>query len=320
MGRRRIRCLNAIGIFDISGFDKNSARANDVRINQNIKLLQDLNGLKNFDLILICTPPNWHEFYLKLCIASGVAVFVEASVINDELDEILVMSKQTGVPIIPSSTLTYHPAIMSIKKILEEETYGGLRQGVYHSGNYLPDWHPYEAVGDYYVSNKLTGGAREIVPFELTWIVDCLGKPTNVFGNFRKLISIEGAEEIDDTYNLILEYPKANFFLAIDVIAQPADRSLTLILDHAVLTWNWENNFIEVKLRNFNTKKIEFELGLAETGYNPNITEKMYIDEIRSIIQFLEGNHPQPYTMEQDIYTLSLLSDLESKYVNSYNH
>ena len=39
---------------------------------------------------------------------------------------------------------------------------------VYHSGQYLPDWHPWESYKDFYVSNPATGARREIVPFELS--------------------------------------------------------------------------------------------------------------------------------------------------------
>ena len=49
-------------------------------------------------------------------------------------------------------------------------------------GSILPDWHTYEDVSEYYVSKKETGGGREIVPFELTWITLVLGFPKRVVG------------------------------------------------------------------------------------------------------------------------------------------
>lgn len=40
--------------------------------------------------------------------------------------------------------------------------------------------HPWENVNEFYVSNRVTGGAREIVPYELTWIVHILGVPNEI--------------------------------------------------------------------------------------------------------------------------------------------
>ena len=80
--------------------------------------------------------------------------------------------------------MLFHPAIKDIKRIIQSGEFGNITNFSYHSGQYLPDWHPWEKVSEYYVSNRETGGGREIVPFELTWIADVIGFPKKVTGFF----------------------------------------------------------------------------------------------------------------------------------------
>jgi len=59
----------------------------------------------------------------------------------------------------------------------------------------------------------------------------------------------------------------------------------------------------------------------AEAGYNPNIGENMYIEEIRNFIEAIEGKQPFINSMDDDHKVLRLLyaveeADKTSKYVS----
>ena len=43
-------------------------------------------------------------------------------------------------------------------------------------GHFLPNWHPWEDYRKFYASKKETGAAREVVPFELIWIIALFSK------------------------------------------------------------------------------------------------------------------------------------------------
>ena len=85
-----------------------------------------------------------------------------------------------------------------IAEIIQNNQLGKISNFLYHSGQYLPDWHTYEDVSEYYVSNKETGGGREIVPFELTWLAELFGFPVIKYAFKEKSGSINC--EIDDQY------------------------------------------------------------------------------------------------------------------------
>src|ERR1700690_342629 len=74
----------------------------------------------------------------------------------------------------------------------------------YHMGQCLPDWHPWEKIKDFYVSKRSTSAAREMVPFELTWVVDMMGLPKSVFA-YRGRNHDMGVD-IDDTYAITMNF------------------------------------------------------------------------------------------------------------------
>ena len=120
--------------------------------------------------------------YAFKCETFGLPSFIEASVTDEKINELSRRSEESGVVIAPSCTMLYYPGPKLVKKILNEGLIGKTLNINYHVGQYLPDCLK-EDISEFYVSDSETGGAREIVPFELTWLVDLLGQPNFVVQN-----------------------------------------------------------------------------------------------------------------------------------------
>ena len=217
----------------------------------------------------------------------------------------------------PSCTLAYHPAIAKITDIVNTGYLGKLSSIIYHSGQYLPDWHTYENVGDYYVSNKSTGGAREIIPFELTWLTQSFGFPKQATGVYKKTISIDGAPDIDDTYMLLADYGTFMLNLTVDVVSRYATRRMTINGDKGQLYWNWEDGEIKIFDPILGTWEIiTYEAMPSQEGYNKNITEQMYIEEISNFIDAIKGKRPFRNSLKNDLKVLQILYALEQSYTD----
>lgn len=315
MGKRRIRCLQALGYKDVVGFDLRQDRRDETEQKYRIKTYGDIaQTIREFnpDSFIISVPPHVHHIYVKLAIENNKHFFVEASVVDTDMEAIKQSLRTVNIVAAPSATMTFHPAIKQIMDIIKSGDLGTISNIVFHSGQYLPDWHTYEKVSDYYVSNPATGGAREIVPFELTWLMHVLGFPKRVCGNVRKTINIEGAEKIDDTYNFLLDYETGLATITIDVVSRNATRRLLINGSQKQLIWNWDQKNIQVydpKIGHWNI--IEYQMMNAEEGYNPNIGENMYIDELKAFIDAIEGKNPFINTMENDHKVLKLLYAVE---------
>lgn len=318
MGKRRVRNLIALGNFEIYGYDVRKDRLEEAVNLYGIQVTYNLDDLLKsvkFSSIIISVPPNLHHVYIRKSLEINAPCFVEASVTNTELKELFDISIEKNVLVAPSTTLHFHPAIKLIRDFLEKEYLGKITNVLYHSGQYLPDWHTYEKVSEYYVSNPETGGAREIIPFELTWMLEVLGFPNYVLGVFKKTINIDGAEKIDDTYNALLDYGTFIVNLTVDVVSRYATRTLLINGSEKQLKWDWNDNFVKIYDSKTNEwKSYYYEVLEAQEGYNKNITEQMYIDELNTFIRAVRGEVNYPNSLEKDLRILNVLYKIEESY------
>ena len=212
----------------------------------------------------------------------------------------------------PSTTLRHHPAIREITRIVRSGQLGKLSNVMLHSGQYLPDWHTYESVADYYVSTPETGGAREIVPFEMTWFTEVFGFPRRVAANYRKTIEIAGADYIDDTYNCLLDYGTFLASVTVDVVSRHATRRLLINGSRQQLVWNWDDAAIKVfDGESGQWQTVSYQMEASEPGYNKNIGENMYLDEVAAFLKAVRGEAACTHTLEEDHRVLKLLYSLE---------
>lgn len=317
MGKRRIRCLKALGypVTDIAGFDFRDDRQQEAARSYGINTFADFSvALRQFnpDALIISVPPDIHHEYMKAAIRARKPFFVEASVVDTDMESITADAHAANVIAAPSSTLLFHPAIKAIAEIVKAQKLGKVSNVILHSGQYLPDWHTYEAVSDYYVSNPATGGGREIVPFELSWFVGVFGFPQRICGNFRKTIEIKGAECIDDTYNFLMDYGTFLASITVDVVSRHATRRLLINGSEKQLVWDWDEQYIRLYSgdgSDFDT--IHYDKGVASSGYNSNIGETMYIDELKAFIDAVSESQPFVNTLENDHRVLKLLYAIE---------
>ncbi|MGZ4090239.1 MAG: Gfo/Idh/MocA family protein [Bacteroidia bacterium] len=315
MGKRRIRNLRANGVAHIFGFDLREDRRKEVQKVYQIPVFQSMEDAcsqTSYDAWLISVPPDVHHIYIKEALRLNIPAFIEASVVDTDMEDLIKEAKSKKVFLAPSCTLFFHPAIRKIAEILAAKSLGKLSNILYHSGQYLPDWHNYEKVSDYYVSKKETGGAREIVPFELTWLTMLFGFPSRIMGIYKKTIDIAGAENIDDTYNLLLDYNEFIVNLSVDVVSRFGTRKLVVNGEKGQLLWDWNENVIRLySADTSNWESIPYELIQAYNGYNKNITETMYNEEIEAFLNALLGKGLYPNTLVKDYKVLKVLYAVE---------
>lgn len=315
MGKRRVRCLLELGINTVVGFDPRADRREEATERHGIATLDRLSDadIDAADAAFISVPPDVHGQYMRQCTARRRSYFVEASVLDEGFDRLQSDADAAGIVAAPSITMGFHPATIAIRECIRSGRIGRVTNFMYHMGHYLPDWHTYEKVSDFYVSNPVTGAAREIVPFELTWLVRCFGWPCGVNAVVAKTTGIPGAELIDDTYMLLLQFADHPGVLAVDVISRPPTRVLTIIGSHAQLRWDWNANEVRI----FDPERHEwmaesYETGAAAEGYHQNIGEQMYVDETRTFLDACRGNGRFPNTLAEDAKVLAILRAAEA--------
>ncbi len=248
MGKRRIRNLLALGQKEIAGFDVREDRRAEANEKYGIRVFADMDSaLETFrpDALVISTSPQHQMDYAWLGFERGLSCFIEASVV--EADRILDLYHRTeNSPILmaPSCTMRYFPGPRKVKDLIRQGAIGRVLNINYQTGQYLPDWHPWEDIGDYYVSSRETGAGREIVPFELTWLNDIFGRPEPLACVKAKLTDMNA--DIDDIYHCILRYPEgvlAN--VTVEVVSRPqATREMRVLGSTGEIVFSADENWV----------------------------------------------------------------------------
>lgn len=326
MGKRRVRNLIALGHKDnVIGFDLREDRRIEAA-QYGISVYSDFEkALNDFkpSAFLISTPPNLHMHYAYIAEKNNIHCFIEASVVDAE--KLLCLSRlaqSKNLVMAPSCTMQFYPAPIKIKELVSQGAIGQILNYNYQTGQYLPDWHPWENVDDFYVSNPDTGGCREIVPFELTWLNDLFGDSKPLACVRRKLTDISA--DIDDIYHCILEYPNNVIGnLTVEVVSRPkATRDIRILGSEGEIVYSADINelrFINTRMEDW--EKINFDLGTIENGYiNP---EEPYINEVKAYLNAMEdiqNGRPSSYpnTLEDDYNILQILYKLEE--ISEGNH
>lgn len=316
MGKRRIRNLQALGVKNVAGFDLRKDRRQESQEKYNIPVFDSLDSaMQTFgpDSFVISTPPDHHMHYAYYAFERGISCFIEASVVDAEKIKKL-GEKIKGRPIVmaPSCTMQFYPGPKKIKELIKTNAIGKVLNINYHTGQYLPDWHPWEEIQDFYVSNRETGGAREIVPFELTWLNDIFGESKAIACVKAKLTDMPA--DIDDIYHCLLRYrDNVLLNLTVEVISRPkAVRDMRIIGSEGEIVFDGDTNsvrYINASMKDWDI--FNFDAGTVEKMYiNP---EEPYIEEMKCFTASAEKKDQSlfPNTMENDSLIINTLLDLE---------
>ena len=316
MGRRRIRLLKQISKeFEIMGVDSRTDRCEQAVKEYEIATMENLDeAIETFkpDGVIISTSPLSHGKIINRALQASSHVFTELNLIDDMYDTNIKLAKDKNKVLFLSSTFLYREEIGYIQSLVKDTK--GLLNYNYHVGQYLPDWHPWESINDYFVGDKKTNGCRELFAIELPWII-------NTFGKIESFEVLSGKNsdlniQYKDNYLLLVKHENGNKgLLAVDVISRKPVRNLELYGEKIYLTWDGTPQ----GLKNYNfDKKQEESINLyknnvdKQAGYASFVIENAYKNELETFIGLINGEGKAKYTFEEDYNVLSLIDKIEN--------
>lgn len=311
MGKRRVRNLQRLGVATITGFDPRADRREEAAKAYGITTVDAVD--KGFaarpDAVVISTPPDLHVRYAREAVRRGLPFFTEASVVDDEMELLAHEADAARVVAAPSCTMRFQPSIRRMKRLVDDGRIGDVLAFTHHSGQYLPDWHPWEDYRRFYAGQRRTGACREIVPFELSWL-------TWIVGPVERVVALKGKVgtldvDIDDAYQLLLHHENGALgHLLVDVLARAPIRRCTLVGSEGTLVWEWSEGGVRLYEANSKTwTTFKEEEGTVQPGYVH--AEEPYIDEMRAYLAAVRGDAAWPYSLREDMTMLALLRAAE---------
>lgn len=310
MGKRRIRLIKELyPSYSIIGIDARADRRAEVEREFNIYSADSLNNFDgSIDCVFVCTSPLSHNGIIQASLLKGCHVFTELNLVSDGYTENMKLAEEKGLKLFLSSTFLYREETRYIKKKAAEKPRWNY---IYHIGQYLPDWHPWESYKDFFLGDKRTNGCREILSIELPWLIDAFGDVVAIESNRDKLTGLN----IDYNDNFMIQLNHRNGSkgcLIVDVVSPVAVRNLELFAENEYLTWNGTPE----SLNEYNSEtKTVVAVSLSEKtehaeGYSAFVVENAYKNEIREFFNYVLCGKGPCYTFEQDLEILRLIDKI----------
>ena len=313
MGKRRARLAKGMDAsIEISGVDTTESRrteAEGLGITAYASIGEAV-AAERFDAALVCTAPITHAGIISELLDAGLPVFTELNLVSDGYEENMKKAKEKGLPLFLSSTMLYRGETQYIKQ--QVEAFDKPVNYIYHIGQYLPDWHPWENYKNFFVGDKRTGGVREIFGIDLPWLLDTFGPVKSLHVEKDKISQLE--VDYPDSYFVTLRHENGvKGMLAVDVVSPKAVRNFECFGEGLHLFW--EGN--PKSLYTFDHDKGEklpvntYESFEHDSRYSDNIVENAYVDELANFFAVLKGAEQPRYSFEKDLETIRLIEAIE---------
>lgn len=312
MGKRRARLLSGLGLpREILGVDTRRDRRQRAR-QMGLKVFPDLGeALKERPYAaFVCTNPTSHRGITRALLDGGCNVFNELNLVSDGYSRLMKKAGEKGLVLFLSSTMLYRGEINYIKGRVE--SFAKPVSYIYHVGQYLPDWHPWESYENFFVGDRRSNGCRELFGIELPWIIDTFGPVEDINRVSRKVSDLKIS--FPDTYMMTLRHKNGTLgTFAVDLVSPMAVRNLEVIGEGLHLFWEGNPKALYDFDRKTKEKRpvdtyTEFE---HWPGYSDNIVENAYVDEMKNFFGVIAGTEQPRYSYEKDLYTISVMDKIE---------
>ena len=319
MGRKRVPILLEQGVA-VCGADTRADRRENAEKAFGIRTFGSFEqGLETKpDILVACNMPHEHLPYVKFGLENGMHSFSEENCVSDFalMDEVVKLAKEKPSTVAaPSCSMRYHPCIQRIKQLIDGGRLGPKEGGfvTYHGGSYLPDWHTYENVRDYYAGDRASGGGRDMIPFEYQWLHWIFGDVKSVFAKTKKYGAFDA--DIFDTYHILSEFVAGNTAqVTVDVLTRWSNRYFRYVTERGEIYWDFNSHFVNVHEARDNRWEMlpEAPISGPYKGWNQM---DMYRDEVRHFLDAVKGNtkYCTGYENEKHLNQIALAAEKSSE-------
>ena len=314
MGKRRIRLLSEHKDIELFGIDSQVSRCQEVKEKFGIKCYESIAAAvaaEHPDAAVISTSPLSHAAIIKECLNNNLHVFTEINLVSDGYAENMALAKEKGKVLFLSSTFLYRKETQTI--IEKTKAANCPLNYIYHIGQYLPDWHPWESYNNYFIGNPRTNGCREIMAIDLPWIVTAFGaiKSVNAVKSKNTQLNIN----YNDNYLITIEHENGNKgILAADVVTRKSIRHIDVYGEIFQMSWNGTADSLqEYNLETKEMQTIQFDDASEHVeGYAAFITENPYREELNAFLAQIANPKSEPvWTFEKDYELLKVIDQIE---------
>lgn len=316
MGKRRARLIQGLGQgHTLCGVDTSPERCSQAE-EMGVTAYASIPGAlekEQVDAAFVCTAPLTHAIIIDELLEAGLAVFTELNLVADGYEELMEKAQQKGLTLFLSNTMLYRGETQYIARQVRE--FAKPVNYIYHIGQYLPDWHPWENYKNFFVGEARTGGVREILGIDLPWLVRAFGPVVSAHVERDKISELE-VPYADSWFITLRHQNGTKGFLAADVVSPKAVRNFEVFGEGLHLFWEGNPKALyryDVEEKKMMQVQVYTEEVQHQAGYSDNIVENAYVDEIANFFAVLRGEEKPLWSFEEDLNVIRLMEAMEGE-------
>ena len=280
IGKRHVKNLSSLNQTQVSVCSKNK---------EAWKL--EKKGIKTFTTIeqalkekhnvaIICNETSLHiKTAIKLA-DNGYHIFLEKPISNSlkNIPALIKIIKRKKLITMVGCNMRFHHGIKLMKSLIDKNEIGRILSVTVENGSFMPDWHPWENYQISYASQKKLGGGVVLTQIhEIDYLYWFFGKVDDIYSFTEKLTDLQ--IDVEDYSGSLLKFKnKIIAELHLDYFQKPSVRSCKIIGTKGQITWNWENNHVQI----FKNKDKKWVTKNIEKKFDRN---KMFVDELQYFLK-----------------------------------
>ena len=274
---------------------------------------------ENPDIGVIANETSLHiPIAIKLA-KEGLDLFLEKPLSNSlkDVKKLYAIVKKKKLITQMGCNLRFHPCIMKIKSLIEQQKIGKIISAQVQNCSYLPDFHRWEDYKKSYAARKDLGGGVILTQIHeidyMYWFFQEVENVLSISGKFSEL-----DVTAEDYVSSLLKFKnKIIGELHLDYFQRPSFRSCKIRGTNGEIYWNSDNNC--VKIFNVNKKRWETKF---DNGFSHNLdTYSSYVEELKHFLKCVKHRKETINNLEQGIATLKIALAIKkaSKLMKSVN-
>jgi len=304
IGKRHLSNLHKLGVEKLSVVDVRSERLDE--LSQTITNLEKFTDLDraldqtNLDGAIICTPTCHHISVAQKVAERGLNCMMEKPLSHNllGLEEVARGLEERGLWMMVAYAMRFHPGIVKLKALLDQNAVGRVLSVRAECGQYLPDWHPWEDYRSWYMSKEDQGGGAILdISHEIDYLRWFFGDVDELTGVVTKVSDLD--IDTDDLSEVILRFCSGVLgSLHLDLLQRTYRRTCTIIGTEGTITWDYNAHAIQLYTANSGRWQT-FEYAFDRNAY--------FIEELKHFLACLRGEAKPKVDFEDGRKTLQVV-------------
>lgn len=285
IGKRHIRNLIHLGVTEIVAVDPTeSRRAEAAELGIKVAASFEEALASRPTACVIASPNKYHRQDLENCLSAKLHTLVEKplAVTSEGLEAIVSGFEIEGLVGHVGTNFKFHPSFVKMREVLP--TIGKVYAARAISGQYLPDWHPWEDYRNGYSARKDLGGGVLLDTHELLYMTWFLGPGEAVASMSSKVSDLE--IDTEDLAQVMIKHEGgAISTIQADYLQRTYQRNYEFTGSEGFLRWDVNERAVKRWLKGTG----EWTIWEEPRSYDLN---QMYVEQTKQFLSAIEDNDP----------------------------